>query len=106
MLVLGLANSGKTTLVNRLQPKKRADETAPTVGFSVERFTLFKYVLGLSQIQAHCLLPLPDCLLPLVECTTGNSYWRTRGSYEYITSALFAHTVHPYIAQHGTDTFR
>ena len=99
MLVLGLANSGKTTLVNRLQPKKRADETAPTVGFSVERFTLFKYVLGLSQIQAHCLLPL-------VECTTGNSYWRTRGSYEYITSALFAHTVHPYIAQHGTDTFR
>mmetsp|Transcript_13629 Transcript_13629/g.50988 ORF Transcript_13629/g.50988 Transcript_13629/m.50988 type:complete len:184 (-) Transcript_13629:68-619(-) len=42
VLVLGLANSGKTTLVNRLQPKKRADETAPTVGFSVERFTLFK----------------------------------------------------------------
>jgi small GTP-binding protein len=39
---LGLANSGKTTLVNRLQPKKQNDESAPTVGFSVERFTLFK----------------------------------------------------------------
>ena len=54
----------------------------------------------------HCLLPLPDCLLPPVECTTGSSYWRTRSSYKYITNALFARTVHPYIAQHGTDPFR
>jgi|TARA_B110000967_G_scaffold195820_1_gene225741 hypothetical protein len=44
------------------------------------------------------------CLLLLVEYTTrdvrsiastSNVYWRTGNSYEYITNALFAHTVHP-----------
>jgi ADP-ribosylation factor-like protein 6 len=43
LLVVGLANGGKTTLVNQLKPTKTRDlEVAPTVGFSVERFTLHK----------------------------------------------------------------
>ena len=41
--MVGLANGGKTTLVNQLKPTKTRDlEVAPTVGFSVERFTRHK----------------------------------------------------------------
>ena len=41
--MVGLANGGKTTLVNQLKPTKTRDlEVAPTVGFSVERFTPHK----------------------------------------------------------------
>ena len=42
---MGLANGGKTTLVNNLKPEKDRDPpefVAPTVGFNVERFTLNK----------------------------------------------------------------
>ena len=43
ILVVGLANGGKTTLVNRMKPTKdREEAAAPTVGFSVERFSLHK----------------------------------------------------------------
>lgn len=45
LLVMGLANGGKTTLVNNLKPEKDRDPpdfVAPTVGFNVERFTLNK----------------------------------------------------------------
>lgn len=39
-----MANSGKTTLVNCLRPEKDKEkfEVVPTVGFSVERFTVYK----------------------------------------------------------------
>ena len=41
--MVGLANGGKTTLVNCLKPTQDKDhEVVPTVGFSVERFTLHK----------------------------------------------------------------
>lgn len=36
MLVLGLANSGKTTIVNSLM-KMSDEEVVPTVGFSMEK---------------------------------------------------------------------
>uniref|UniRef100_A0A7S1CCX3 ADP-ribosylation factor-like protein 6 n=1 Tax=Bicosoecida sp. CB-2014 TaxID=1486930 RepID=A0A7S1CCX3_9STRA len=40
ILVVGLDNSGKTTLINRLKPKKSSSyEVVPTVGFSVESFS-------------------------------------------------------------------
>ncbi len=40
VIVVGLDNSGKSTLVNQLKPKKAATfEATPTVGFSVEGFT-------------------------------------------------------------------
>ncbi|KAG6599754.1 ADP-ribosylation factor family [Phytophthora cinnamomi] len=40
ILVVGLDNSGKTTLVNHLKPKKsQAREVVPTIGFQVEEFT-------------------------------------------------------------------
>eukprot|EP00397_Hematodinium_sp_SG-2012_P054956 GEMP01066688.1.p1 GENE.GEMP01066688.1~~GEMP01066688.1.p1 ORF type:complete len:182 (+),score=37.67 GEMP01066688.1:256-801(+) len=39
ILVVGLDNSGKTTMLNYLKPKKATLETVPTVGFSVEEFT-------------------------------------------------------------------
>ena len=39
IIVVGLDNSGKSTLINHLKPKKAASyEVAPTVGFSEERF--------------------------------------------------------------------
>lgn len=40
ILIVGLDNSGKTTLVNHLKPKKsQAREVVPTIGFQVEEFT-------------------------------------------------------------------
>ncbi|GMI50548.1 hypothetical protein ScalyP_jg4249 [Parmales sp. scaly parma] len=40
ILVIGLDNSGKTTLINHLKPRKAATfEVTPTVGFSVEEFS-------------------------------------------------------------------
>lgn len=39
ILLVGLDNSGKSTIVERLKPQKlQAPEVAPTVGFSVEEF--------------------------------------------------------------------
>merc|ERR1712232_760011 len=37
-IVVGLDNSGKTTFLNSLKPKKASLETVPTVGFSTEEF--------------------------------------------------------------------
>jgi len=40
ILVIGLDNSGKTTLINHLKPKKATTlEVTPTVGFQVEEFS-------------------------------------------------------------------
>eukprot|EP00933_Yihiella_yeosuensis_P038689 TRINITY_DN32617_c0_g1_i1.p1 TRINITY_DN32617_c0_g1~~TRINITY_DN32617_c0_g1_i1.p1 ORF type:complete len:185 (+),score=49.37 TRINITY_DN32617_c0_g1_i1:71-625(+) len=38
IVVVGLDNSGKTTVLNALKPKKASLETVPTVGFSTEEF--------------------------------------------------------------------
>ncbi|XP_033746841.1 ADP-ribosylation factor-like protein 6 [Pecten maximus] len=39
LLVIGLDNSGKTTILDKLKPEeKRSGDVAPTVGFNVERF--------------------------------------------------------------------
>jgi ADP-ribosylation factor-like protein 6 len=39
VLVVGLNNSGKTTVVNHFKPEeRRAPEIVPTVGFNVEKF--------------------------------------------------------------------
>mmetsp|Transcript_62639 Transcript_62639/g.149408 ORF Transcript_62639/g.149408 Transcript_62639/m.149408 type:complete len:191 (+) Transcript_62639:92-664(+) len=38
IVVVGLDNSGKTTVLNALRPKKASLETVPTVGFSTEEF--------------------------------------------------------------------
>ncbi|CAK0898932.1 unnamed protein product, partial [Prorocentrum cordatum] len=38
IVVVGLDNSGKTTVLNCLKPKKASLETVPTVGFSTEEF--------------------------------------------------------------------
>ena len=42
VLIVGLDNSGKTTLINHLKPPAASagvDEVTPTVGFQVEQFT-------------------------------------------------------------------
>ena len=40
VICVGLDNSGKSTIINYLKPKKKAEtEVVPTVGFSVEDFT-------------------------------------------------------------------
>ena len=40
IIVVGLDNSGKTTLINHLRPKKsQAHEVVPTVGFSMDEFS-------------------------------------------------------------------
>eukprot|EP00929_Paragymnodinium_shiwhaense_P113490 TRINITY_DN81784_c0_g1_i1.p1 TRINITY_DN81784_c0_g1~~TRINITY_DN81784_c0_g1_i1.p1 ORF type:complete len:186 (+),score=69.53 TRINITY_DN81784_c0_g1_i1:85-642(+) len=38
IVVVGLDNSGKTTVLNCLKPKKASLETVPTVGFNTEEF--------------------------------------------------------------------
>jgi len=41
IIVVGLANSGKTTIINWIKPKKKGSvitETTPTIGYSVENF--------------------------------------------------------------------
>mmetsp|Transcript_129441 Transcript_129441/g.224762 ORF Transcript_129441/g.224762 Transcript_129441/m.224762 type:complete len:186 (-) Transcript_129441:157-714(-) len=38
IVVVGLDNSGKTTVLNALKPKKASLETVPTVGFATEEF--------------------------------------------------------------------
>ncbi|OWF48770.1 ADP-ribosylation factor-like protein 6 [Mizuhopecten yessoensis] len=39
LLVIGLDNSGKTTIIDQLKPEdKRSRDVAPTVGFTVDRF--------------------------------------------------------------------
>lgn len=39
MIIVGLDNSGKSTVINYLKPKKiQTQETVPTVGFNVENF--------------------------------------------------------------------
>lgn len=39
VLVVGLDNSGKSTIINRLKPEEtRAQDIVPTVGFAVEKF--------------------------------------------------------------------
>jgi ADP-ribosylation factor-like protein 6 len=38
IVVVGLDNSGKTTVLNCLKPKKASLETVPTVGFSTQEF--------------------------------------------------------------------
>lgn len=40
IIVVGLDNSGKTTLINKLRPKKsQSYEVAPTVGFAMDEFS-------------------------------------------------------------------
>lgn len=38
VLVVGLDNSGKSTILNQLKPNEAKAEVVPTVGFNVERF--------------------------------------------------------------------
>lgn len=38
-LIVGLDNSGKTTIINVMKPKKQSLNTVPTVGFTEETFT-------------------------------------------------------------------
>eukprot|EP00891_Asterochloris_glomerata_P000393 jgi/Astpho2/393/e_gw1.00011.235.1_t len=45
MLVVGLANSGKTSIVQALKAERSLDDTVPTVGFSVERFHMLNTML-------------------------------------------------------------
>ena len=43
IIIVGLDNSGKSTLINFLKPKKYAEvDIAATVGFKVENFTKSK----------------------------------------------------------------
>merc|ERR1711976_141723 len=38
LIVVGLNNSGKTTMLNYINPGKSQKETAPTVGFEIQKF--------------------------------------------------------------------
>lgn len=58
VLVIGLNNSGKTTIVNRCKNEdERITEIVPTVGFSVEKFQskLLFYLVMLSNSKKYVL---------------------------------------------------
>ena len=61
--MVGLANGGKTTLVNCLKPTRdREHEVVPTVGFSVERFSLHKCKLTVIDMSGQAkYLQLWEC---------------------------------------------
>ena len=51
-LVLGLDNSGKTTLINYLLPSKKEDIT-PTIGFLSEKFKKNKVSFSVFDMSGH-----------------------------------------------------
>ena len=54
ILVIGLDNSGKTTLINHLRPKKASvTEVVPTVGFQVEEFTKHGLAFTISDMSGQ-----------------------------------------------------
>ncbi|XP_070607840.1 ADP-ribosylation factor-like protein 6 isoform X3 [Erythrolamprus reginae] len=45
VLCLGLDNSGKTTIINKLKPyNAQAQDIVPTIGFSIEKFKTSRYL--------------------------------------------------------------
>mmetsp|Transcript_4380 Transcript_4380/g.4945 ORF Transcript_4380/g.4945 Transcript_4380/m.4945 type:complete len:103 (+) Transcript_4380:44-352(+) len=60
IVVVGLDNSGKTTVLNALKPKKASLETVPTVGFSTEEFQ--KHGVNLMSSFGHVVCKPFDCL--------------------------------------------
>ncbi|GAA28259.1 ADP-ribosylation factor-like protein 6 [Clonorchis sinensis] len=47
ILIIGLDNSGKTTILNRLKSKEnKISHVAPTVGFNVERITVGSFIFN------------------------------------------------------------
>lgn len=57
ILVVGLNNSGKSTIVNHFKdPEERSPVTLPTVGFNVEKFqSEFRIRIGTTQSD-QCIL--------------------------------------------------
>ncbi|RHY00547.1 hypothetical protein DYB25_007044 [Aphanomyces astaci] len=61
ILVVGLDNSGKTTLVNHLKPKKlQSHEVAPTVGFQVEEFTKYNLSFTVFDMSGQAIIFVMD----------------------------------------------
>lgn len=59
VLVIGLNNSGKSTVVNHFKNEEdKASEIVPTVGFSVERFQ--------SELVSTCSVSFCICMLLLI----------------------------------------
>jgi hypothetical protein len=77
--------------------KTRRDLSCPTKPMEISKLCLDRYVLGLSQIQAHCLMPCMECSQTVLPTTRPFPIpLSTVLPIAYKTSALFAHTVHPY----------
>ncbi|KAK9820194.1 hypothetical protein WJX72_007347 [[Myrmecia] bisecta] len=61
LLVVGLANSGKTSIVNTLKAD-RTEDVAPTVGFAVEKFSVLKTKLTVMDMSGQQRYqPLWEC---------------------------------------------
>ena len=57
VLVVGLDNSGKSTIINYLKPDKRKSvDIAPTIGFSVDEFD----ILGMKSANPFCSICRPS----------------------------------------------
>jgi hypothetical protein len=103
-LAVVLANRDVQKRLDRLCRALRKSEEA-RLKVEAEKVDLKKRERAVLAKQVRVVFPKSkDCLLPLFECTTCDvcsiastvTLTSTGSSYEYITSALFAHTVHPY----------
>ena len=58
VIVVGLDNSGKSTLLNHFKPEEeKSPDIVPTVGFNVEKFK------SESKSKLYYFLKLPPCLI-------------------------------------------
>lgn len=75
ILILGLDNAGKTTILYRLQNESdEAVQTIPTIGFNVETLQYKNIKVSVVQCYAMPCMTLVGCFGRLVKCSATSVY--------------------------------